>query len=67
MNSVPVPDDAVAVIVVVPCPAISAAPVLALVKAMAPGSLELQVAETAVPFTNAVYCIVVLTGVVDRL
>ena len=51
---VPVPDEVLAVIVVVPSPTISAVPAVVSVKVITPELLELQVAAIVEPFTNAV-------------
>lgn len=53
MLRVPVPEDVLAVIVVVPCPSNTAVPVDVSVKVMTAVLLELQVADTADPFTSA--------------
>jgi hypothetical protein len=52
--SVPVPDEVWAVIVVVPCPTICAVPLVASTNPITAELLELQVAVTTEPFTEAV-------------
>lgn len=51
--SVPVPDELCAVTVAVPCPTICAIPAVASANWMTPALLELHVAATMVPFTEA--------------
>ena len=53
MLKVPVPEDVLAVIVVVPSPSKTPIPDDASVKLMTAVLLELQVADTAEPFTSA--------------
>jgi hypothetical protein len=52
--NVPVPDEVCAVIVAVPCPTIAAVPAVASTNWMTCTLLELQVAVTVDPFTEAV-------------
>ena len=63
---VPVPDEVCAVIVVVPCPTIWAVPAVVSINPITPGLLELQVAVTFEPFTEAVK-VIVCPWLADRL
>jgi len=58
MLNVPVPEEVLAVIVVVPWPTNWAAPVAVSVKLITPELLELQAAVTLEPFAEAVKSIV---------